>query len=399
MKEATNNSHFTLRDRIKIQIGLETGITIKEIADSIHFSRQKVYREIFNNGLIKKKHSPNPLRRDCLSISSYPFVCNNCPKKSICILKGRYYYADHAQNLASFRLHSSRSGSQLSKEQIASINSLVSPRLNNGQSIHHIYEDHKAELPICERTLRHMVNRNELDAKNLSLRRTVGRKLTHRNKSKLLPFDPYLLSNRMYDDFLDNESARTWYVELDTVIGNINSQKVLLTIFFPKIGFMFARLLAAKEAAFVLTELQSLRSHLGPKLWQKFFPVILTDRGLEFNHLPQIESDEAGQKTTEVYFTDAYRSNQKAGIESNHRLIRYVIPKGTSFDSLTQNDIDILFSNINGLRRQSLNNSSPFELAKKTLGLKFLSLINIYYIPSKRIVLKPSLLNKKATIV
>ena len=29
MKEATNNSHFTLRDRIKIQIGLETGITIK----------------------------------------------------------------------------------------------------------------------------------------------------------------------------------------------------------------------------------------------------------------------------------------------------------------------------------------------------------------------------------
>ena len=163
MKEATNNSHFTLRDRIKIQIGLETGITIKEIADSIHFSRQKVYREIFNNGLIKKKHSPNPLRRDCLSISSYPFVCNNCPKKNICILKGRYYYADHAQNLASFRLHSSRSGSQLSKEQIASINSLVSPRLNNGQSIHHIYEDHKAELPICERTLRHMVNRNELD--------------------------------------------------------------------------------------------------------------------------------------------------------------------------------------------------------------------------------------------
>ena len=71
--------------------------------------------------------------------------------------------------------------------------------------------------------------------------------MTHRDKSKLLPFDPYLLSNRMYDDFLDNEPARTWYVELDTVIGNINSQKVLLTIFFPKIGFMFARLLPLKK--------------------------------------------------------------------------------------------------------------------------------------------------------
>ena len=120
---------------------------------------------------------------------------------------------------------------------------------------------------------------------------------------------------------------------------------------------------------------------------------------MEFNHLPQIEVDETGQKTTEVYFTDAYRSNQKARIESNHRLIRYVIPKGTSFDHLTQNDIDILFSNINGLRRLSLDNATPFELAKKALGLKFLSLINIHYIPSKRIILKPSLFNKKTTIV
>lgn len=399
MKEAAHFSHLTLRDRIKIQIGLETGQTIQEIATTTKFSRQKIYREILTNGLIKKKNTLNPLRRDCLTVLSYPFICNNCPKKKQCSMKGRYYYADYAHELASSRLRSSRSGSRLTTEQISSINSLVSPLLNAGQSIHHIYVDHQAELPICERTLRNMVNRNELDAKNLSLRRTVGRKKTIRGNSKLLPFDPYLLSNRMYDDFLENEHARAWYVELDTVIGNIDSKKVILTIYFPKIGFMFGRLLAAKEAALVLAELQSIRSRLGPKLWQKFFQVILTDRGLEFNHLPQIEIDEFGQKTIEVFFTDAYRSNQKARIESNHRLLRYVIPKGTSFDHLTQNDLDILFSNINGLRRQSLHNATPFELAKKTLGQKFLTLLNIHYIPSKRIVLKPRLLNKKATIV
>ena len=399
MKEATQFSHLTLRDRIQIQIGLETSKTVAEIADKIKFSRQRIYREIITNGLIKKKDSVNPLRRDCLSISHYPFVCNTCPKKTRCTMKGRYYYADHAHELASFRLRSSRSGSRLSNEQIAMINALVSPLLNVGQSIHHIYEDHKDKLPICERTLRNLVNHNELDAKNLSLRRTVGRKKVNRTQAKLLPFDPYLLYNRMYDDFLENEVARTWYVELDTVIGTIDSKKVLLTLYFPNIGFMFARLLPAKEANLVLAELQSLRTLIGPKRWQKFFPVLLTDRGLEFNYLPQIEINQAGLKTTEVYFTDPYRSNQKARIESNHRLIRYVIPKGTSFDHLTQNDIDILFSNINGLRRLSLNNATPFELAKKTLGQTFLSLINIHYIPSKRIILKPSLFNKKATIV
>lgn len=399
MKEATQYHHLTLRDRIRIQIGLETGQTVAEIAASLNFSRQKVYREIHTNALVKKKFSPNPLRRSCLSILNYPFVCNNCPKKYHCSLKGRYYYADHAQALADFRLHTSRSGSRLSKAQMTAINQLVSPLLSEGQSLHHIYEDHKETLPVSERTLRNMVNRNELDAKNLSLRRTVGRKKVHRGQSKLLPFDPHLLYNRMYDDFLDNEASRSWYVELDTVIGKIDSKKVLLTIYFPKISFMFGRLLSAKEASLVLAELQSLRTLIGLKRWQKFFQVILTDRGLEFNLLPQIEVDETGQKITEVYFTDAYRSNQKARIESNHRLIRYVLPKGTSFDNLTQNDIDILFSNINGLRRLSLNNATPFELAKKELGQKFLSLINIHYIPSKRIVLKPKLLNKKATIV
>ena len=103
MKEATQFSHLTLRDRIQIQIGLETSKTVAEIADKIKFSRQRIYREIITNGLIKKKDSVNPLRRDCLSISHYPFVCNTCPKKTRCTMKGRYYYADHAHELASFR--------------------------------------------------------------------------------------------------------------------------------------------------------------------------------------------------------------------------------------------------------------------------------------------------------
>ena len=399
MKEATQRNHLTLRDRISIQIGLETGRTIAEIAQQIRFSRQKVYREIITNALARKTHSPYAIRKSCQSINGYPFVCNNCPKKTSCMLKGRYYYADHAQNLYHFRLRASRTGSHLAKDILTDINELVSPLLHNGQSIHHIYEDHKHVLPFCERTLRNMVNRKELDARDLSLRRTVGRKSTRPKGSAILPFNPYLLYNRMYDDFLENEQARTWYVELDTVIGNIHSRKVILTLYFPKIGFMFSYLLEAKEADLVLTQLQALRLRLGPKLWNKFFPFLLTDRGLEFNALPDIEHDEHGHKVTHVYFTDPYRSNQKARIESAHRLLRYILPKGTSFDSLTQNDLDIIFSHINGLRRQSLGNATPFELAKKALGPKFLSLINIFYVPSKRIILKPSLINKKATII
>ena len=65
MKEATQRNHLTLRDRISIQIGLETGRTIAEITHQIRFSRQKIYREIMTNLLARKTHSPYALCKPC----------------------------------------------------------------------------------------------------------------------------------------------------------------------------------------------------------------------------------------------------------------------------------------------------------------------------------------------
>ena len=45
------------------------------------------------------------------------------------------------------------------------------------------------------------------------------------------------------------------------------------------------------------------------------------------------------------------KSYQKGKVEKNHEFIRYVLPKGTSFDNLTQDDINLIMST----RREYIN--------------------------------------------
>jgi transposase, IS30 family len=48
-------------------------------------------------------------------------------------------------------------------------------------------------------------------------------------------------------------------------------------------------------------------------------------------------------------------SYQKLHIEKNHEYIRYIIPKGISFNNLTQEDITLIINHINSTARASLN--------------------------------------------
>lgn len=57
----------------------------------------------------------------------------------------------------------------------------------------------------------------------------------------------------------------------------------------------------------------------------------------------------------------SYNSNRKSeGWKVNHELIRRILPKGTSFQNLTQDDISNMMNHINSYKRK-LNNRSPYE--------------------------------------
>ena len=81
-------------------------------------------------------------------------------------------------------------------------------------------------------------------------------------------------------------------------------------------------------------------------------------------------------------------------IEKNHEFIRYVLPKGTSFNGLLQTDIDLMIDHINSLGRNSLNWFAPIDVAKFTLDKEVFKKLNLKKIPANEIQLNTKLLKK-----
>ena len=78
-----------------------------------------------------------------------------------------------------------------------------------------------------------------------------------------------------------------------------------------------------------------------------------------------------------MFYCDPNCSWQKGSIEKNHEYIRYILPKGTSFASLTQYDCNLIASHINSVPRVSLNNVSPYESSINFIGKENLDKLKI----------------------
>lgn len=144
-------------------------------------------------------------------------------------------------------------------------------------------------------------------------------------------------------------------VEMDTVEG-IEGGKVLLTLHFVSSSFMLAFIRDHNDAQSVIDIFNDLQTLLGIDKFKELFVLILTDNGSEFSNPTEIEIDKSTrEKRTQIFYCHPSSPEEKGAIEVNHELVRRVLPKGTSFDHLTQDDINKLLSNINSYTRKKLN--------------------------------------------
>ena len=216
-----------------------------------------------------------------------------------------------------------------------------------------------------------------------------------RKNKKTHPKDTTVRKGRTYEDFekylLDNPD--TQIVEMDTVEGK-KGGKVLLTMLFRTSKLMLAFLLDDKTSNSVLKMFNWLESILGNELFEKTFPIILTDNGSEFSNPLSLEFNDEGISRTRIFFCNPGASYQKGALEKNHEFIRYVIPKGFTIDNFTQNDITKMINHINSLTRPSLNNATPYDLAQILLHKDVLKKLNLVKVPAKEIQLNKKLLKK-----
>jgi IS30 family transposase len=331
----------------------------------------------------------------CTARFRIPYVCNGCENLGKCTLLKNIYDAEHAHIKASETISEARSGLCVSEDEIERLNAIISPLVQKGQSVHQIYVTHEDELMCSEKTIYNYIDACLFDVRNIDLPRKV--RFRERYKKPEFKIDKGCRVGRNYEDFhvFLNKNPDTSVVQMDSVIGN-KGGKCILTIHFVESSLMLAFLRDANTSQSVIDVFNMLEKDLGEELFRKLFPVILTDNGSEFSNPKAIEyrpKQRFGLRTN-VFYCDAGSPFQKGAIEVNHELIRRILPKGTSFNNLTQEDISLMMNHINSYKRKKLNNRSPYETFSFYHGEEVLTKLRCAPVTASDIMLKPVLLKK-----
>ena len=386
----TKHKHLTLSDRNDIQLGLERGETFKAIAQLILKDPTTVSKEVKRNKQIRDSTSNN---LPCPLLDKPPFVCNGCSKRrQNCGYQKIFYLAKQAQKQYEQTLVEAREGTPLNSQTFWDMDKIISEGVKKGQHIYHILKTHN--LDVSSSTVYRHIRKGYLSIAPIDLTRAV--KFKERRTSNLPSIPKEAKKGRSYEDFqnyLALNQLNSW-LEMDTVMGRTGG-KVLLTFNLSFCNFIFARLLENKTALEVTKHLYDIKNtlHEADKDFFQLFPVILTDNGGEFASVKDIEMDIRGE--IKLFFCDPNRSDQKGRIEKNHTLIRDILPKGTSFDNLTQEDINLVCSHVNSVKRAALNGKSAYELFAFTYGEEIPKLLGISKIPAEDVCQSSKLLQHK----
>ena len=414
------HKHMSFNDRLEIEKGLKNNLSFKEIAKNIGKNSTTISGEIKNhyltkntgcigknfNNCINRKNCPFNSKKCrlskctefkeevCFKLLKPPYVCNGCNIKQKCCLSKHYYEAAYSFNEYKDNLSESRSGVIITKQDIDNLNEILVPLIcEQGQSIHQALLNNKNKIMFSDKTIYKFIDLGLLNVKNIDL----PRKVRFRNRKKetvIYKIDKNCLEGRKYEDYKEYIKMHPDIpiVEMDSVEG-IKGGKVLLTIHFVTSSFMLAFIREHNDAQSVIDIFNYMQKKVGLNKFKELFVVILTDNGSEFSNPNEIEFDmNTGEQRTKIFYCHPSSPYEKGSCEVNHELLRRILPKGTSFNNLTQQDINLIMSHINSYKRKKLNNISPYEMFSTIYGEDTINKLGISKIKPNNVNLSPKLL-------
>lgn len=425
-----NQKHLTLEDRIYIENELNKGSSFKDIAKFLCKDPTTISKEVkahrlsdwyhkgtfYNakNFCIHRYHCKktnacgkivlcgvkcascptcNQTCKDfekerCNRLDKAPYVCNGCPKKmNHCTIAHKYTYNARFSN-RKYRenLSDSRAGINLTKHELLKKDRIISPLIEQGESPYQIVTNHP-ELDLSVRTIYSYLDQGLFTARNIDLKRKVKFKPRKCHKTQIT--DRSVFINRTYNDF--QALQLPFFTEMDTVHSSKESRKTLLTFFFTREKLFLAFLMNRCTEGAVRLVFDRLEKRMGTYEFVSIFEYLLTDRGSEFGDPGALETGVKGIQRTSIYYCDPMRSGQKGGLEQAHTLLRMILPKGTSFEFLTQWDVNLIVSHINSTPRESLGGRTPYSVALETMGEDVLNAFQLRPIAPDEVNLTPKL--------
>jgi IS30 family transposase len=428
-------ARLTLAERKSIEKALGAGASFKSVAASLSRCKATVSREVMRNVTFRKTGGFGTAFNDCANrrtcneqalcekgetgdcrklscgcrlcfavcqkykketcakLKEAPYVCNGCERRRKCTLEKALYGAAAADKNANALLRESRSGINVDPEEIRRLSAVVSPLIRQGQSPWHIANTQKDLLMVSDKTLYSYIAANLFETSVTDLLRKV--RMKPRRAKPGPKVERACRNGRDYRDFISfvEKFPDTEVVQTDTVIGKKGGgEKCLLTIHFPSSHFMLAFIRDANTARSVTEAFDGVKRALGLNRFEELFPLILTDNGSEFSNPSAIETDRDGLPKTRIFYCDPNCAYQKGSIETNHRLLRMIFPKGKSLNAFSQEDVNLALGHVNSYARKSLGGLSPFNVFVRMHGNGTVKSLGIKEIPAHEINLTPSLL-------
>lgn len=392
MENTKKNKHMKLEDRIEIQECLAKGMSFKAIARRIGKDATTISREVKLRS-VAHKNSYSRSEETCPLLLKAPFVCNGCSKRgySSCNFVRRLYIATQAQSGYETTLAESREGIVLNKESFYQMDAILADAVHSGQSIYHAI--HANDLSTSQSSVYRYINKGYCSFALIDLPRAV--KFKRRTKHADVYVPKGVRVGRSFQDFQDFVRLNPFLnvVEMDTVIGRPGG-KVLMTFQFVNADFMFALLLENKSAAEAAAKITALKQRLNARGFSfgDLFPILLTDNGGEFSHVSAFENDLSGVKESSVFFCDPNAPYQKPHVENNHSLLRSILPSASSFDHLTQDHVNLIFSHVNAILRKQFRGKSSFDMFAFTYSVDIANALGISFVDPKDVISTPRLL-------
>lgn len=375
-----NQKHLTLEDRIYIENELNRGTTFKDIAKFLCKDPTTISKEVKAHRISDWYHKGTFYNAKNFCVHRYHCrKTNACGKIILCGMK------------CSSCPTCNQTCRDFEKERCSHLDK--APYVCNGcpkkisHSPYQIVTNHP-ELELSVRTLYIYLDQGLFTARNVDLKRKVKFKPHKCHKTQISNRTVFI--NRTYQDFqtLHLES----FTEMDTVHSSRDSKKTLLTFFFTKEKLFLTFLMNRCTEGAVRLILDRLEKHLGTYGFISTFEHILTDRGTEFGDPEALETGANGIQRTSIYYCDPMHSGQKGGLEQAHTMLRMVLPKGTSFEFLTQWDVNLIVNHINSTPRESLGGRTPYSVVLETLGEEVLNAFQLRPIAPDEVNLTPKLI-------
>ena len=386
---------LTIENRILIEELVRLKYKLKDISEIIGVSQSTISRE-----LKKRRITGKGIYKECELTKRYPYVCNSCDKRLKCRKKKYYYHYHKAQKQYEYILKASRIGIDMSIDELYYWDSYFKDKLKNkNQPITHIFNNIEKSFPKTLPTFYKYIHEGHFPSiNNEMLPRAYSYKPRKRTgEEPKIRFDNTIRKGRTLNNLEEylKIHPEANIVEMDTVIGKFEDKKCILTLYFRNSKLMLMFLINKYKTESVTKVFRKLYKILDYELFTKLFEIILTDNGWEFSKPEDIEFDyNTGEKLINVFYCNPYSSWEKGGIERNHEFIRYIIPKGITFDQLTEKNVTDMMNNINNVKRKSMEYKTPYEIFKNIYGEETTKKLHLHSLKADEVDLSYKLLFK-----